>query len=317
MIAISTETVKQVFLLYKTEIDNIIAEKRQAVDDFLNDRSKSHNSKQKQYLTKIINDFEKIVLATPAEIEVYSNNSLKAIPKLWKNGVNKQISFKDGLLKALNYNDLRSSFYPKYFHKIGIKACVYCNSQLTVSTENDGNVSAKFQVDHYLDKASFPCFSISFFNLYPTCASCNNIKRNKAVNFFLYSEDSTSTAKSEFNFCFKPGSVAKYLASHSIEDIELVFTEPNGDFQKTFDIEGIYNTQKDIAEELILKSKVYSKAYQNSLIKSFPAIFTNASLSNRILIGTYCEENEIHKRPMSKFMQDIAEDLGMIQKSKK
>lgn len=312
MIAISTETVKQVFFDYKTDIKNIVAEKRQAIDDLLNNPTKSYNTNQIDYLMEISNNLDKLVIATPSEIEIFKNNGFGPIPKLWHKKNAGHISFKDEILNALDYSGLRSNFYPKYFQKIGIKACVYCNSQLTVCTEVDENVSAKFQVDHYLDKASYPCFSISFFNLYPTCASCNNIKRNNEVKFLLYSEDPTYIPKSAFNFSFKPGSVAKYLNSRNIEDIELVFTEPNGDFQSTFDITGIYNTQKDIAEELILKSELYSKSYQHSLIESFPSIFTNASLNSRIFIGNYCGENEIHKRPMSKFMQDIAKDLGLI-----
>ncbi len=312
MIAISTEKVKHVMKFFKTDIDNLIIIKCQAVVNFLNDATKNHNVDQIAYLNKIIGEFEAIIKATPQELDKYKNNGLGKIPASWceKNG--NQLSFKDNLLKALDYSGLRSSFYPKYFHKIGIKACVYCNSQLTICSEDEGNVSAKFQVDHFLDKASFPCFSISFFNLYPSCASCNNIKRNKGVNFQLYSDDLEAISKSEFNFSFKAGSVAKFLGSRNIDDISLVFKEPNGDFQTTFDIEGIYNTQKDIAEELILKSKIYSKAYQNSLIKAFPSIFNNASLSNRLFIGNYCKEDEIHKRPVSKLMQDLAKDLDLL-----
>lgn len=312
MIAISTYKVKQVFEIYKTDIDNLIKEKRQAVVVFLNDQSKNHNANQRKYLNNLIVDFAEIVKATPQKINDFKNNGYGEIPSSWCAKNSKTPSFKDNLLKALDYSGLRSSFYPKYFQKIGIKACVYCNSQLTICSENEGNVSAKFQVDHYLDKASFPCFSISFFNLYPACASCNNIKRNKAVKFILYSDDLDTTTKSEYNFSFKPGSVAKYLGSRNTDDISLVFKEPNGDFQETFDIEGIYNTQKDIAEELILKSKIYSKAYQNSLINTFPLIFTNASISNRIIIGNYCEGDEIHKRPMSKLMQDLAKELDLL-----
>lgn len=312
MIPISIDKVKQVFKIYKSDIDNIITEKSKAVTAFLNDISKNHNADQITYLNNLINDFGNIVKATPQELEAFKNNGFGEIPATWCDKNGNQSSFKDNLLKALDYSGLRSSFYPKYFQKIGIKACVYCNSQLTICSEDVGNVSAKFQVDHFLDKASYPCFSISFFNLYPSCASCNNIKRNKEVNFQLYSDDLNAITKSEFNFSFKPGCVAKFLGSRNIDDISILFKEPNGDFQTTFDITGIYNTQKDIAEELILKSKIYSKAYQNSLIKSFPSIFNNASLSNRIFIGNYCEEDEIHKRPMSKLMQDLGKDLDLL-----
>jgi len=32
----------------------------------------------------------------------------------------------------------------------------------------------------------------------------------------------------------------------------------------------------------------------------------------RFLIGNYTEPKEIHKRPMAKFQQDIAEQLGLL-----
>lgn len=312
MIAISIDKVKAVFKIHQSDIDTIIKEKKQTVVELLNDVSKNHNRNQKKYLQELINYFEEIVFATPSEILEYKK-SLAEIPKDWRKKKDKKPSFKDELLKALGYSKLRKKFYPIYFQKLGIKTCVYCNSMLTICTEKEEVISAKFQLDHYLDKATYPCFSISFFNLYPTCASCNNAKGNKVVDFLLYSDDLSATTKSSFNFNFKTGSVATYLCSQNIQDIAFSFQEPNkSSFQETFDIEGIYNTQKDIAEELILKAQMYSKTYQNSLIKSFPKIFTNASLNNRIFIGNYCEENEIHKRPMSKFTQDLAKDLGLL-----
>jgi hypothetical protein len=36
------------------------------------------------------------------------------------------------------------------------------------------------------------------------------------------------------------------------------------------------------------------------------------ALIDRLLIGNYMDETDIHKRPMSKFMQDIAQQLGII-----
>jgi hypothetical protein len=77
-------------------------------------------------------------------------------------------------------------------------------------------------------------------------------------------------------------------------------------------ISGVYETQKDIVEELILKAKVYTPSYRAALIKNFPDVFTSSSLSNRIIIGNYSQKDEIHKRPMSKFIQDIATQLELI-----
>ena len=67
-----------------------------------------------------------------------------------------------------------------------------------------------------------------------------------------------------------------------------------------------------MVEELIIKARIYNAPYKKVLIDAFPKLFTNASLSNRILIGNYTEPENIHKRPMAKFTQDIAKQLKLI-----
>ncbi len=225
-------------------------------------------------------------------------------------------TFREKIFGALNYAGNRTNFYPKYFRNLGINACVYCNSQLTVAVDpadKRGAVKAKFQVDHYLAKAHYPCFSISLFNLYPVCASCNNCKGTREVAFNLYSNNS----KSDFSFVIDSQSKADYLDSRNPDDITIEFIEPPraagiSGFDETFDISGIYATQIDIVEELILKSEVYTESYKEKLIKDFGEIFTDINITNRLIIGNYVDESDIHLRPMAKFIQDISKQVGLI-----
>jgi hypothetical protein len=83
-------------------------------------------------------------------------------------------------------------------------------------------------------------------------------------------------------------------------------------FQETFDIKGIYETQKDIVEELILKALIYTPNYKKTLIENFPKIFNDVNLSNRLIVGNYVQSDEIHRRPMAKFIQDIAKQIKLI-----
>jgi hypothetical protein len=227
---------------------------------------------------------------------------------------------KDKILDCLGYKKLRTTFYPKYFQKIGIKSCVYCNSQLSVSidveeklkTKIKAKFKAKFQVDHYHNKAKYPFLSISLYNLYPVCASCNLAKEEKGVNFELYS-DKENTSK--YKFELEQGSVSKYLLNRNSEDINFIFIDPDNEesLKEILDIEGIYNTQKDVAEEIIIKSMIYNDSYKHCLFKSFPDIFSKQGLFNRVILGNYADEKDIHKRPMSKFVQDIARQLRLIE----
>lgn len=85
-----------------------------------------------------------------------------------------------------------------------------------------------------------------------------------------------------------------------------------GSLQDTFEIQGIYDTQMDVIEELVIKSQIYNDSYKQSLIHLFPNLFAKHDLSNRMFLGNYDNPNDIHKRPMAKFMQDIARDLKLI-----
>lgn len=231
--------------------------------------------------------------------------------------------FKDKLIKILDYKKLRSgknretSILLKFFNEIGIKSCVYCNAQLSVVIEKKGGkLSSNFQVDHYIDKASYPCFSVSFFNLYPVCASCNNKKRNKEIGFQLYSENQQDLEKSPFEFEINRASLAKFRLSRNYNDLIVKFDDKNSGLNAQMNVQEIYDTQKDLAEEIIVKAEIYNKSYGTSLKKSFAKLYGNNGIKNldfnRFIVGNYTDPKDIHKRPMSKFTQDIARQLKLI-----
>ena len=316
MIAIPIEKADKIILDFKDDIDSY---KTEILDKLVSFRVTLADS-QLAYvdlLIEFIRDLDglrakkKIISQKKAEFDNIYNKANTSL-KEWK-------SFKDSLIYRLGYSDRRGDFYPKYFKKIGIKSCVFCNSQLCVTVSSKKNeLIAKFQVDHYLNKSEYPCFSVSLFNLYPVCASCNLKKGIHKIDFDLY-VDSKDIKKSNYSFQLEDidASVAKYLLDRKSENLSIKFIEPtppigHKSFNEVFSIEGIYETQKDLAEELILKAEIYTKSYKETLVKSFKEIFSNTNITNRIIIGNYAEENEIHNRPMAKFTQDIAKQLGLL-----
>jgi 5-methylcytosine-specific restriction endonuclease McrA len=279
-----------------------------------------------EYLDYVINLFNDadFLLKSPSEIDDLLLIS-KSVPTVLtchsKTGKYeyKKSKIKDEIISALNYKGLRHAFYPKYFSKIGIKACVYCNSQLTVTiAKKNGAYGARFDVDHYHSKDSYPFLSISLFNLYPSCSSCNRGKSTNKIHFELYSDDSDKVSKSDFSFKLAAYSKAKYLLTKSITSIDFEFAEPKkkgfNSFKETFHIEEIYQTQCDLIEELIIKSQIYTDTYKRGLRDEFSKLALHSKLFERVIVGNYNEEKHIHKRPMSKIMMDIAEDLGLIKK---
>lgn len=230
--------------------------------------------------------------------------------------------FRKKIILALGYKHWREVFYPKYFAKLGIKACVYCNAQSTLSIKREqitGTTDwvrrAKFQVDHFLAKNGYPCFSISLFNLNPVCASCNNVKSTKKILFELYEDQ---PGASPFHFYLEKESKGRFLNSRKLDDIVIKVrsdqkaTRGFVDHIGLFEIEGIYSEYRDVAEELLLKAEVYTLDYKRTLLNSFKGYLTPENI-NRMLTGNYIAEDELHKRPLSKFVRDISLDLGLIE----
>ena len=324
MISINENIISNILDTHSIEINKLIAIKKQSVIDFQNTPDKSGgrskpripinlNNNERDYLNLLINGFESIILANPNKIKTYKVlfDRLITGSDISKN----HKEFKNELLIRMGYSNLRNEYYPIFFQKTGIKACVYCNSQLTVTVRTISNTkSAKYQVDHFLPKSEYPCFSISFFNLLPVCGPCNGKKSASAVNFNVYSSNPIDLKTSPFKFELDKKSIVSYRLDGNKNKLQIKFIDPsNRGFDENFDIEGIYNTQKDLAEELILKSMIYKESYLKSLKISFKKLYPNKMpMVERLLVGNYTDEKDIHKRPMAKFTQDIARQLKLI-----
>lgn len=284
------------------------------------------------YIYKIIAEYEALNSLKPSKIKdkkaefdkILPENLLSSIvpSQVTKNGIKTIVEkvFYDLIIDAMRYDAIRDKEFMPYLKEIGIKSCVYCNSQLTIVTEKNENneISAKLELDHYYAKSKYPFLCISFFNLYPTCGNCNRAKSKKDAVFQLYSEENIDL--DVFDFILDDESVLKYLKSRNVDDIKFSFktkvglTDISTDHDKMFCIQGIYNTQKDIIEELIHKKEAYSEQYKKDLVELFDGLFPDKAFINRLIIGNYANTEEIHKRPMSKFTQDIAKDLKLIKK---
>lgn len=325
MISVSYSTIDTSINSFDIEIAEFENKIELNLQKMLRDNKLNLSQQQKRYVNKLRKYSDSIIRAKPDLLLRYQKEFDKIIsPKKMESKAFE--AFRNRIILELGYKAKRTSFYPKYFYKIGIKSCVYCNAHLTVAIEEEEKLKtkdkviykAKFQVDHYWPQAKYPCFCISLYNLYPACGNCNNCKKVSDVDFSLYSNKNKNVG-SAFRFRLDEGVVAKYLLNRKHEDITFHFDEPDvtapyKKFQEVFDLEGIYSTQKDLAEELILKAEVYTEQYRAKLKKQFPDLFKAPGIFNRMLLGNYPSEQDMHKRPMAKFTVDIAKQVGLIKK---
>ena len=281
-----------------------------------------------EYINKIIDEYDDIIMANQAKMVTLMEEfgQILAVSRITK-------KFWEDIVDAMRYNALREKEYVRVVQKLNIKTCIYCHAQLTVvmakkfyeRTFKDLGVAkgdvreyrALLELDHRHPKSKYPFLSSSFYNLYPVCGNCNRVKSSKVSSFDLYSEDEQLEI---FQFSLDKASTIECLSENDSSLIKInieaigMDEEDAKTYLEMFDIEEIYNTQKDLAEELLYKKKIYTERYKKELHDKFSDLFPDFQTIDRLIIGNYDQPEDVHKRPMSKFVQDIARDIELISK---
>ena len=176
---------------------------------------------QKQYVQKIIDQYQEILKASPEEMRLLIT-SFQTIAKSdileSKLKTKDKLKFHELIVKAMRYDELRNSEFRQFVTSSGIKTCVYCNSQLAIISEisfydkkqkkRKPKISAKFELDHYHSKSQYPFLCTSFYNLYPVCGNCNRAKSKLDIKFELYTDDPSKI--DVFNFWIDDKTVLDY-----------------------------------------------------------------------------------------------------------
>lgn len=271
------------------------------------------------YVKIIIDKYSVLNALKPIYFDCFDKKYLKRISNIeLDNKVIDEKKFYELIVEAMCYKEARTEYLP-YARKLGIKACVYCNTQLAATVDLDEkSLKGMYELDHFYPKSKYPYLSTSFFNLQPVCSYCNKSKNYNKAMFNLYTTEYDKIAP--FNFVLEKKSLVRYMLTQNCEDLKIIFDsteiDSNGnrlieDHNKHFHIDKLYDTQKDFAEEIVWKSKIYNKSYQKSLQDSFSKMFSKTDF-NRFILGNYDQLEDIHKRPMTKFVQDIARQLKLI-----
>lgn len=272
---------------------------------------------QKKIISHIKKDFRKFLLQTPLEQQTFIDSWINKKSNLFYDetisGNDKSTLFGKRIKKTFRYSEFRANNCVEFSKIIGIKTCPYCNAMLAINVDK----KARYQLDHFYPKSRYPYLSISLFNLIPSCNNCNHIKGDKDVtlieNFHLYSN---KPAKEIFKFELNSVDVIRNLTGLSGDQLKVNFTHTDVSYKsfvdnhnKSFYIQEIYDTQNDIALELLWKSQ----AYHDINIENLSSLLKiDMKEVKRMIVGNYIDFHDIHKRPLSKYMQDIAKDLKLI-----
>ena len=267
--------------------------------------------RQKKYLSELFLNFLKdhkdnIISGLPGDL-ILLNKSYDSL--------NLTISEKE-LIKDFFLNTGYKNFqknYSKYFlDLIGIDTCVYCNRNYTI---NLTKTHARAELDHWFPKTQFPLFALSFYNLIPSCHSCNHIKGNPAIdwnnalNEYVHPYIKEDSEGFNFDFFYEKGIDNLKIETRCFK--KSIKTNKTLEFNQ---IKKIYNShsEKELRDLVNLRYK-----YSNNYIKILTEdTFKNLKISKeeiyRMVFGIEIEEENYHRRPFSKFKKDIIDELLRI-----
>lgn len=200
-----------------------------------------------------------------------------------------------------------SKFFEEY---IDVHTCYYCNIDFINKFKKDKDTKNAFTLDHVLEKASYPYLALSLYNLVPSCYVCNSKVKDSKIEF----EYSPTSKEFKFDnivkfktFIQNPNLQIDKEIDFGVRLIES-YSSKYDDYIKSLNLNNRYEYHKYKVLELIKKRREYpdSKIVELSNI-------TNKSVEEvkQDLFGSYINENELHKRPLSKLIKDISEELGL------
>jgi len=188
----------------------------------------------------------------------------------------------------------------------GLKSCPYCNRNYTFVVNNK-NGKLRPEIDHFYPKSIYPFLAMSFYNLIPSCQICNHTKSDKMKEDL---ENPYDIKEGTYKFTYTPNSVDFTTVENQKYDfdnfeIDITGNEANIDL---FKLEELYKQHKDVVLELFIKKAYYPESY----IKELSDFGFSKDEIYRYLFSNYNQEDDLHKRPLSKLIKDISHELGLI-----
>lgn len=229
-----------------------------------------------------------------------------------KDGKNwKKTELGKAILDAFNFTKFRDGILVDVAKQLNVKTCPYCNMHYTLYANEPKKRSvkklAKFQFDHFFDKMSYPMLSMSFYNLIPSCGVCNQGKSTGQLT--LEYNPYYSDIHKHFHFELTDP-LGPYTAARVNDEVDVTLVPEIGvnkeelkAYAEMFHLKALYSRHGDVVQE------VYDKAYEMPYYlnpANFDFLSDRASdYLKRLWLGNYTESEEIEKRPMAKFMQDM------------
>ena len=217
--------------------------------------------------------------------------------------------------KSTKFIPLISKLQPKisnfFQENIEVHTCYYCNIDFINTFKKNNETKNAFTLDHVLEKADYPFLALSLYNLVPSCYVCNSKVKDSKILF-----DEFSPTNKDFDFDervkFKSFISNVNLQIEKEQDfyIKLIenYSNKYDEYIKSLNLNDRYDYHKYKVLEMIQKRR----EYPDSRIKELSDLTKKTQEEiKQDLFGIYILE-DLHKRPLSKLIKDISEELDLI-----
>lgn len=231
----------------------------------------------------------------------------------------KNQEFYKHVIDCMRYKDIRTDLMRYFIHEQSIKACVYCNAQYAITTDKFKDVDGKwkrvgtYQFDHFYPESKYPYLCTSFFNLHPSCPTCNDSKLQRLSLFNLYTDDAAT--QDAFTFVLVPDKQIEDYMKDDMDKLAVMLhsndTRLLANHKRLFHINEIYSQHADVLQRLVVTLKNNRPEYRQSLQDSLAELFPNGVEDPQyFFFGYYMKSDHIHRQPLSKMVQDVVKQLG-------
>lgn len=256
--------------------------------------------------------YEEMLVALPVRLIGIHGEYLEA--KRGRHDVNEGLE-KECIKKLFNYGSIiegNTSFSYWLAKLMDINTCVYCNRQYTFTIiDEKGNRVVRPQFDHWFPQSQYPEMALSYFNLIPSCALCNDtLKHDKDMDFYTFIHPYLDKECGfRFGYLVLPEGykvlvkINNNLAAESKRKVK-------GSLEM-FHIEDVYQAHaeyelKDLVELATKNVPDYISVLTRNAMNDLQITEEQAY---RMIFGIEMDEKNYLKRPLSKFKHDIIEQI--------
>lgn len=283
-------------------------------------------------------------------IEYFTNNRIDSIlgskpdrlleaemidfENLCKRNYYTDVSLRKSVVNYLFNYDSFSSISKKYdayqlTKNLQSDTCLYCNRNYTLTVERKENEKIiRPELDHFFPQHSYPLFAVSFYNLIPSCHICNsNLKGSEEFDLKDYYHPYLGSFDDHaVKFTYRPLNAMAFfdglddglMIKLNTKSVSSPFKERIEKNIEVFKLNNIYTYHEPLIKQLQELKRLSNSNYLDWISKKVfvdedgNSLLTNEKEVYEVVMLNFYNSVDYSKRPMAKFMKDIAVELGII-----